>query len=284
MRPPERVRLPDGDFNLPSPIQVKLWQRWEAYWRRVGELKRDLDAKLIAVFNGDLFEGDHHGTIQIVSKHPEPAAYIAARTFGGDTRDHEGKDWGSPVTDAGVDEKIIVRGTEAHAGPIGASEESFARSIRATPHPETHTWSWWAWRPVIHGVRWDFRHHPGTSGRLPHTRGPGFARLAEMIWREHAGNGLTPPHFASRGHIHIPGDSGPVYIGGPPLRVFVTPSWKIKDSHVHKVASEAVPICGGFIHVMYPDKKPEDVLHIPEFFYPEPEGYVEWTPSAPAIS
>lgn len=275
MRPPEPVRLPDGDFNSPAPIQVKIWERWEAYWKRAGELKRDLGAKLIAVFNGDLFEGDHHGTIQIVSKHPEPAMYLAARTFGGRPNDIEVP---SPVTDAGVDEKIVVRGTEAHAGPIGASEESFAHSIRATRDPESKAWSWWRWRPVVHGVRFDFQHHPGTSGRMPHTRGPGFQRLAELIWNEHARHGQVPPHIASRGHIHTPGDSGPVYLGGPPVRVVVTPSWKIKDAHTHKIVSEAVPLCGGFFHIIYPDRKPEDVITIPELFYPEPVKYIEWTP------
>lgn len=269
MRPPEPVRLPDGDFNSPSPIQVKLWERWEAYWKRAAELKKDLGGYLISCLKGDLFEGDHHGTIQIVSKHPEPAAYLAARTFGGDGVQ-------SPPTDAKVDETIVIRGTEAHAGPIGASEEAFARSIKATKNPETHTWSWWAWRPVIHGVRLDFRHHPGTSGRMPHTRGPGVQRLAELIWNEHARNGMTPPHIASRGHIHVPGDSGPTYPGGCPVRALITPSWKIHDAHTHKVAPESVPICGGFFIVIFPGKRPEDVLVMPEFFYPEPAPYIKW--------
>ena len=132
--------------------------------------------------------------------------------------------------------------------------------------------------PVIHGVRFDFQHHPGTSGRLPHTRGPGVQRLAELIWNEHARNGMTPPHIASRGHIHTPGDSGPSFPGGTPVRALITPSWKLKDSHTHKVVSEAVPLCGGFILVVFPNKRPEDVVIEPKLFYPEPARYTDWTP------
>lgn len=253
--PPEGVRLDDGGKYQPSRPQLWLWEKWEDFWRTVAA--RAGDSELWCVFNGDLFEGFHHKTTQIISGNPEPQAYLADRVFGVPRALRPAH-------------TFIVRGTEAHVGPSGASEEAFARSIRAERNPETKKWSWWQLRLEPHGVLLDFQHH-GRMGRRPWTRTNVLALLAAQIFFEHAREGLQPPALAFRAHYHTFVDSG----SAQPTRVIATPAWQLKTAHAHKIVPESLSDIGGVIMRIEPDGgfAVEPVLYRPD--PPEP-----WSPAA----
>lgn len=244
--PPEKIGLPDGGFYEPSPVQKKIWSYWEDYWQAVRDVRAARDADLYVVLNGDLFEGHHHGTTQILSGNPEVQQYIAGRAFGGN------KKFGSPVQKAEPTRLFVVRGTEAHVGPSGASEESFAKNIGATPDEQSTTrpvWSWWRLQLELHGRLVDVQHHPGTSGKLPWTRPQGASRLAFLIYSEHVLAGRRAPDLAFRGHVHNHVDS----FGAYPTRAIITASWQLKTGHAHKVVPETLSDLGGTYAVIEPD-------------------------------
>lgn len=229
--------LDDGGKFLPGLAQRWIWDCWEDYWlAKVQPLVRKLKADLWCAFNGDLFEGDHHGTSQIISRNPEPAAYLADRVFG-------------VPKSLKPKHSFIIRGTEAHVGPAGSSEEAFARSIRAEKDPVSGKWSWWNLRLRPHGVLWDFQHHPSSRGSLPWTRPQMVSRMAFRIWTEHQLRGREAPVVAVRSHQHVFADSERAY----PTRAVVTPAWQLKTAHAHKVAADSIADIGGLLVVIYPD-------------------------------
>lgn len=239
--PPEGVRLDDDGAYIPSKAQKWTWHCWEEFWGDVAVRRQEVKGDLWAEFNGDLSEGDHHGTSQIISRNPEPAAYIAERVLG--------------VPRALKPERIfVVRGTEAHVGPAGATEEAWARMLGAERNPETRTHSWWQLRLEIHGVRFDFQHH-GRTGTRPWTKTSVVGALAAEIFYEHAAAGELYPHFAIRSHRHRHADSYDAH----PTRVIQTPAWQLKTAHAHKVAPESIADVGGVIITVFPDGR-TDVL------------------------
>lgn len=248
MVPPEGVLLDDGGQYIPSKAQLWLWENWADYWGRVRRHVAALNAEWWAVFSGDLTEGFHHHSTQVVSGNPETQAYLADRVFGVPLQDRPAH-------------TFIVRGTEAHTGPSGATEEALARHLKAERTP-AGKWSWWHLRLQPHGVLVDIQHHPSSKGNLPWTRPQAIQRLAYRIWSEHAIRKLDPPDIAIRSHTHVTGDSGDAY----PTRAIITPSWQLKTAHAHKVAADSIADVGGLIITVQPSGEYDvrTVLYQPE--------------------
>ena len=241
MAPPEGVKLDEGGKYLPSKVQLWLWERWEEYWAAIAALRKKERAALWVILNGDSFEGGaHHGTTQIVSAHPEVQAYLADRIFGVPRR-------------LKPEHLFIVRGTEAHVGPSGSTEEAFARSVRAEKDVDGDRWSFWHLRLRVHGIRFDAQHHPSMMGNLPWTRPQAAQRLAFRIWSEHKLRDLDAPHYAFRSHRHVYSDSGDAY----PVRAIVTPAWQAKTAFAHKVAADSIADIGGLAVLVHPDGQHE---------------------------
>lgn len=239
MCPPEGVRLPDGGEYHPSKANRWLWQCWEDYWREVGALVKAHGADLVCVFNGDAVEGEHHRNTQVISHNPETQAYVSDRIFG------------VPLA-LKPSRTFIVRGTEAHVGPSGASEEALGRHLKAERDPETEAWSWWRLRLRLHGLLFDFQHH-GRQGGRPWTMHGAVGNLAAHIAVEHVWAEEEVPHFAFRSHRHVFGDSG---VRSKP-RTIQTPAWQLKTGYAHKVAAESIADIGGVIVLLHPDRAPD---------------------------
>jgi hypothetical protein len=233
--PPEGVKLDDGGAYKASRVQRWLWQCWEDYWKVVAETTKRERAELYVLFNGDLVEGDHHGTAQIISKNPEAQLYVAQRTLG--------------IPQAlKPKRRFVVRGTEAHVGGSGSNEEALARWLGAERDPETHLWSWWRLRLELHGVLIDCLHH-GRAGQRPWTEQSVVAYLANQIFMEHARRKIRPPDLAVRSHFHRFADS----YKAAPTRVIQTPAWQLKTAYAHKVVPESIADVGGVIITIHPD-------------------------------
>lgn len=244
---PESVRLDDGGNYVPSKAQRWLWDCWIDFWDQV-RVKQEVDnAILYVVLNGDAVEGDHHRTTQILSGNPEAQSYVLHRAV-------EIPQALSP------DRWFVVRGTEAHVGPSGASEEALGRHLKAEQDPDTHTWSWWHLRMEVQGIRFDFQHH-GKMGRTPWTRAGQVGNLGFQVWAEHMMAGFAPPDIAIRSHFHQYYDSG----DSPPTRLIQTAAWQLKTAHGHKVAADSIADVGGLM--LYVDKgkvEVQKVLYKPE--------------------
>lgn len=226
---PDAVRLDDGQSYGASDAQRWLWGLWEDYWRRVAERRKRERAGLYVVLNGDLVDGDHHGTTQILSGHPLAQLRALEEAL-------------SVPLALKPDRIFVVRGTEAHVGKSGASEEGIAERLGAVPDPTAGNRSWWHLRMEAAGVRLDVTHHGRTAYR-PWTYANAANLLAAQIFYEHASTGEPHPHLAIRSHFHRWNDSHDAH----PTRVVQLGAWQLQTAYVHKVAPKTLADIGGAI-------------------------------------
>jgi hypothetical protein len=231
---PEVIALDDGGEYRASKLQRWLFQCWQQYWARVDDVRTQLKAELYTVFNGDLVDGAHHGTTQVVSNNPNAQAAILNACMA------------IPLA-LKPDRIAIIRGTEAHVGQSASAEERIADGLRRDKRPivsdpDTKTASWWHWRPELQGVRLDITHH-GRAGQRQHTEASAMALYAHDIFLAHAKDGDPHPHLSMRGHHHRWGDS----YDAAPTRVARTGAWQMGTSYVKKVAADTLTGIGGAI-------------------------------------
>lgn len=229
---PERVELDDGGAYEASRAQQWLWGLWIGYWEWVDNLRYAHDAELWCEFNGDLVDGNHHGTTQVLSGNPT----VQGLVFDACIRVPLALD---------PQRLFFVRGTSAHTGPSSASEERIALGLKRDGRPvegdpDTQCASWYHLPMEVEGVRLDFAHHGRGFGR-PWTKGTGIGTLAAQIFFEHCNDGVPYPHLAFRSHYHRHNDSGDQYR----TRVIQTPAWQLATDYVHKVAAESLADIGG---------------------------------------
>lgn len=247
--PPQGVEDGEGGRWIPGDVGLWLWDSWISGWDRVDEIRRQEKANLWLLANGDLVDGFHHvnAAHQLITTNEADHAYIATETF--------------RVPKALKPKHVFVtRGTEVHVGPQGASEEGIAKFLHA--ERQSHKWTAWRWRFKIHGKLFDAQHHPGTHGKMIHTRKAGVMRLAKMIWDEHklaqdeaVTQGLDPapyrhPDIAIRSHYHVFDDSGKY---GYPTRAVITPAFQLATSYVRKVSPESISDIGLLVFIVYPN-------------------------------
>lgn len=225
--------LDDGGEYSPSSAQEWMWDHWISYAEKIADTADGAPVHLI--LNGDLVDGDHHGTAQIVSRHPNTQLDILKEAM------RRMLDITNPTS------VVVVRGTEVHVGKSGSAEESFARwlvaqGISVPPAAGTGNLSHWHFRGEYEGVLVDAAHH-GRIGQRPWTKINATLSLAAQITMEHAMTGERVPDLAIRSHYHQWADTNDAY----PTRVIQTPAWQLATAYVHKVAPGALADIGGAI-------------------------------------
>jgi hypothetical protein len=236
---PHEIALDDGGAYQASKAQRWLWHCWESYWDAVQAARVRLDADLVVVMNGDLTDGDHHGTTQILSGNPTAQAAVLNAVL------HVPKA-------LAPDQWLFVRGTEAHVGKSAAFEERVALGLHKDGQPvlmseDTGTASHWHARLDIHGVRLDFAHH-GRVGQRPWTKPNVTMNMAAEIFYEHAKHGIPHPHLAVRSHMHQFVDTYHAH----PVRAVQTPAWQLPTAFIHRIAPGALADIGGLILTITP--------------------------------
>lgn len=225
--PPE-VALDDGGMYTPSAAQSKLWDCWLEYMAAVREAIKPGD-RLHILLNGDLVDGDHHNTSQIISRNQSTQIRIAEDVL-------------APLLALRPKSVFIVRGTEAHVGGSAAFEEILADRIGAVRDPSTGACSWWHFQAETNGVLLDFAHHGRLGGR-PWTKVSGPATLAAQIVMASAKHGTPIPTLAVRSHYHQWADSFDNFA----CRVIQLAGWQLSTAFVHRIAAGALPEIGGII-------------------------------------
>lgn len=229
LHPQSATQLDDGGSYTPTPAQGWLWARWREYWDTV---KRQAKGhQLVVLLNGDLLDGDHHGTTQIISRHPGVQVDVLLRVL----------EVPLALKPAHV---IVVRGTEAHVGQSASGEEAVAKALASRGVPVVRTpggqFSWWHFVGELGGCRVSATHH-GLVGSRSWTRASGANSLAAMVFYEHAARGERHPDVAIRSHRHKWADSGDNH----PVRVLQSPAWQLQTGYAHKVAAESLADIGG---------------------------------------
>ena len=231
---PERITLDDGGEYVASKAQRWLWQCWADYWARVDTVRTAHRAELYTVFNGDMVDGQHHATTQVLSGNPAAQAAVVDACL-------------KPVLELKPDRIWVTRGTDAHVGQSASSEERIAGGLRKDKRPivseeKTGAASHWHAKMDIQGVRLDFAHH-GRVGTRPWTKPNVTANLAAEIFYDHAANNEPHPHIAIRSHMHQLVDTYDLH----PTRVIQTPAFQLATSFIHRIAAGKIADVGGVI-------------------------------------
>jgi hypothetical protein len=231
--PPE-IPLDDGQKLLASPAQGYLWEHWNAYWGRAEVLRDAHHAQLVAGFNGDLTEGYHHGTTQVVSANPTSQAAIVDALMQVPMR-------------LAPDKLFFIRGTEAHVGKSAAYEERAAKGLHKDGRPvildpDTGNASHWSLTLDVQGKLINFEHH-GRMGQRPWTKPNIVANYAAEIFYEYAARGERHPDLAIRSHLHRYVDTYDQH----PVRVIQTPAWQLATAFTYRLSTPALADIGGLL-------------------------------------
>ena len=226
--PPNFVNY-EGRVVGRTPLMEWFWEAWEknAAWvlQKVG------DDPAALVINGDLIEGDHHGTKQIWSK---------------DIADHSKAALETLEAFCGCfTKKFMVLGTECH---VGMHERSLAADLGCEINPEHKQRYWDRLSLEIAEVPISVRHHFPATSRVhleasQHSIQLGNARLEALR------AGRTPPRIILGAHRHRPGH----WSDGEAMSV-VTGAWQGITRHGFKVVPDAVP-CPRIYHLDWRNKK-----------------------------
>jgi len=240
---PPRFQTLEGNKVEQNAAQQWLWKCWQEAKQWIAETAgKD---PYVLVVNGDLIEGNHHRTMQIISPDVgdhaaaaievlEPVAKKAARVF-------------------------IVRGTECHTGSV---ENAIGKALKAEQTPEG-TGAWDRLLLDVNGTRCVFRHHIGTSTRLALSLTQLGVQLAEeQLEAARAGDPL--PLVLCCAHRHK-FDSGGNHKG----IVVVSPPWQVLTRFGHKVVSQARTYPGVYA-LDFRDQKPGSIPHVRSLIFEPP--------------
>jgi hypothetical protein len=212
--------------------QAYLWECWTDYCQQV-KAKRRTGAYVYGVYVGDITEGRHHDTVQIISASEEDHVAVGVEILNQFV----------PHTDLFA----CVRGTPAHAGAVSTLEERVVREFRSYNLDKpavgfTHK----ILRAELDGVRLNLAHHisGGTVRRITGIEGAVKAHL------ELCGElGETRADYLVRAHKHRWADTAQTYR----TRGFVLPAWQFPTEYVYRFAPESAPSIGGAFIDIYSD-------------------------------
>lgn len=256
LAPKAGIKLPDGGLYQPNSFQRTLHKFWEYHWSTwVPAQARGADS-LIVPLVGDLIDGNHHGTINIVSPDADIQKQAALEVIYSIKK----------LCPLPISEFFVIRGTEAHTGPNGQSEDWIAKELGCRPTATGEHSGYQLWLEVD-GVVMHFAH--SISGG-PNTVNEGTALVTQMrnFLLEAAQWGRRRPDIIVRAHWHrfwqqsIPCEDG--HIEG-----VVTPAWQLKTPFVERIDPVKMPHIGG-IAILVEDKQ----WQIRHKIYPLPQPTV----------
>lgn len=197
-----------------NPLQAWYWQCWKKSLAWLDDLIGDDPAALI--LNGDMVEGDHHRTTEIISRNIEDHVEIARLLL-------------QPLT-LRFAKTFMLRGTECHTGNV---EATLGKMLGCEINPETDRRVFDRLTLDICGVRLVARHHVTTTSRpWLESNGLGMELAAEQL---HAvRNNETMPRVLCVAHRHVAGH----VVTGDGL-CLATPAWQGMTRHTHKVVPAA---------------------------------------------
>ena len=209
---PPTFKLAQGQTVQANALQLWFYECWRDAHAWLAAQTQGAPFGLIA--NGDLIEGDHHRTDEIVSRRIGDHLEMAVELL-------------TPLAKAAA-KTWIVRGTDCHVGDI---EVAVGHRLGAERNPETN-------RPVfdrltmdICGVRLVAKHHISTTSRPwlePNALGAELASEQLNAVR----NREEMPRIVCAGHRHVAG-----HVETTDGLCLVTSAWQGLTTHGHKVVS-----------------------------------------------
>lgn len=234
---PKVVKTVDQGEYKPNKYQRTLRKYWKHFWGSfVPEVTQGAQ-KRILVINGDVLDGVHHHTVNIISNSwlvQEEAAVEVLKEI-------------PELCPEKIDETYFIKGTEAHVGPNGESEDRIAEKIGAQPNEMGEYADYQRWFDVD-GTVFQFAHHIGvTSSAAYESSAPMREMVAALV--EAAQWGAEVPSVIVRSHRHrfievpIPSQHGRI-------RCVITPGWQVRTPFVERIDRMRMPHVGGVVFLV----------------------------------
>jgi hypothetical protein len=247
---PPNFKTLEGQPIGQSAGQEWLWAGWVEFKRWLSGIVNPKEYAV--VLNGDLIEGNHHGTKEIWSPETGDHAKAAIEIL-------------APVARRAA-KTFVIRGTECH---VGSSEISIARTIGAEVNPESQQPFWDRLTLDMCGVRLSVRHHFPATSRVhleasQHSIQIGNAILEAVRAKE------VPPRVIIGAHRHRPGH----WDDGVNMSV-VTGAWQTLTRFGFKVVPDGRP-CPRVYVLDWREKEDGEL--------PEVHSFTVTAPEAPSVS
>lgn len=229
---PAKVNLIGTGTYEPNKYQKTLLKFWNHFWTVWVPTQVEGADKVFIVINGDIVDGIHHNTVEIISNSWAVQEYAAidllTKTIGG-------------VPNNGI---FVVKGTEIHVGPSGSSEEKIARAIGAEVNDLGESSSW-QWNLDLDGVVFNFAHHISAANASAYeTSAPMRELISGMVeaeqWNQPMPNVMVRSHRHRFIPVSIPSIRGRIHS-------VVTPSWQLRTPFVEKIDRMRMPHIGGIV-------------------------------------
>lgn len=234
----------DGLEIRQNRAQGWLWERWTDLCLRV---KREAlsGVKIFGLFNGDISEGAHHGTVQLVSAAQEDHADIGVEAI-------------DPLA-TWCNQMMFIVGTEVHVGQQGRIENIVAKTFAAQgknvirpKDTALHVW------PValanIGGVEFNIAHHIRGSSLERSRNNAANAEAADQAINAKF-LGLPIPRYVLRGHTHFFARG---YYDRTGTETLVNGCWQLSTSHGHRIKPHISTEIGARLIRIYDDKTTTD--------------------------
>ena len=252
-----RFQLSSGTWHNSSDKQKFLYNNiYTGMYTDLKNLKEQEHAEIIMAVNGDVMDGDHHETSEIISRVQFDMVNHAHGLL-------------KPIFDLST-WAFFVYGTPAHSGKDGFLEEALATKFRdSEKHAKTKKLIWhtegdsdgegavnghYMFSAVINGKRVNFSHF-GQIGRNTWTRMNPLRKIAREIVEDCRIRGIEQPNLVYRAHAHGYGDTGDEFADFD-MRVISLPPGQLPTSYGSTFISTTRTIIPGYtITVIYPDGK-----------------------------
>jgi hypothetical protein len=216
--PPGCYRGDGVEFAL-NKLQEWLWHCWQESLKRFLSFVGDDPWAL--VINGDVVEGIHHRTTEVVTVDPREHLLLCT---------HAVSPWATRAT-----KMYIVRGTESH---VATMENSLGEHFQAEPDPATKAHCWEHLYLEVNGCLCHFQHHVPAAMR-EHTKSSQFGIQMDNERARCAKRGHGVPRVMCRAHRHQFGLYGDGY-----GYFIITPSWQGVTKYGRKVSHEHISEVG----------------------------------------
>ena len=230
LMPRNGIAVDDGTLVSPTPMQLKLNDMWDEFWRWVRAESRG--EPFAVVVNGDALEGVHHNAVTPWSQNHDDQRRACETIL-------------RPVAQQAAGRFYMVRGTEAHVGASAQNEEQVARSLGAVRNEEGQHAHWQLWMR-FGGALVHFAHHIGTTSS-PFAASSGLQREMVSGYVESGRWGDEPASVYVRSHRHFSSEVREPSSHGL-TTVVVTPAWQLKTPFGHRIAGRMMqPQIGGIL-------------------------------------
>ena len=245
---PTPFQLHDGGTYTPSPAQKILWKQYDECLDFVVEQRKR--SRLIFIENGDVCEGIHHGTTQVLSSRIEEHEQIAVDILDYTFKKLKFKD---------DDLAYMIAGTEEHGGSGSQSENRVAEDLDcfvaqySENSNKPHRFTWDRLLLKVNGILLDIAHHGGAVGRRAWTTENGMRNLVKSFYFQSLEDKTELPRYWIRSHNHQFVYSG-IYSGNHGnIEGFVTPSFQLKTGYAYKIAGHRLSDIGMLVIVIEED-------------------------------